>query len=583
MCVKKEDFKRCDQSGFCTRQRAYGDLVDKTNTGNASPYKVIPDSVELNKKEGYITAKVLKTAENTLPDSKPIEVKFNLRLDLLKSGSVRMHFEEAEDTLKSRFDVSSFALENNKPENAKKIDSKTDKDTISFTFGENNDLTTLVLTYNPLKIELVKDGEVALAFNQNGYFNFEEHRSKETPKPEEQQNEEAQDANQNDNQDDQQNANQGNEAAPENENAEATPEISEEERLKQEEIKNLIENTQKNMWSESFKSNTDSKPFGPESIGFDVAFLGYKNVYGIPQHTSPLSLKTTRNTGEYSEPYRLYNLDVFEYIVDSPMAIYGSIPFMLAHKKNQSAGFLFINASEMWIDVNKDETSTYTHWMAESGKLDIIFFVGKTPKDVIKKYMDITGKPALPQLFAIAYHQCRWNYNDEEDVLTVDSKFDEHGIPYDVIWLDIEHTDGKRYFTWDYSKFPDPIGLQDKIALKDDEKTFEMQDQHMVGESLLVKPITDKDQKEITVYLPTVSNWYNYMTKEAVKPDNNGNLTMKTDLRTIPVFIRGGSIIPQRLRHRRSSRAMKHDPYTLLIALDNKVKKKKKKKKKINL
>jgi len=61
------------------------------------------------------------------------------------------------------------------------------------------------------------------------------------------------------------------------------------------------------------------------------------------------------------------------------------------------------------------------------------------------------------------------------------------------------------------------------------------------------------------------------MTKEAVKPDNNGNITMKTDLRTIPVFVRGGSIIPQRIRHRRSSRAMKHDPYTLLIALDEKV------------
>ena len=28
---------------------------------------------------------------------------------------------------------------------------------------------------------------------------------------------------------------------------------------------------------------------------------------------------------------------------------------------------------------------------------------------------------------------------------SVDAKFDENDIPYDVIWLDIEHTDGKRY------------------------------------------------------------------------------------------------------------------------------------------
>ena len=26
----------------------------------------------------------------------------------------------------------------------------------------------------------------------------------------------------------------------------------------------------------------------------------------------------------------------------------------------------------------------------------------------------------------------------------VDAGFDEHAIPYDVIWLDIEHTNGKR-------------------------------------------------------------------------------------------------------------------------------------------
>jgi len=44
--------------------------------------------------------------------------------------------------------------------------------------------------------------------------------------------------------------------------------------------------------------------------------------------------------------------------------------------------------------------------------------------------------------------------------------FDEHDIPYDVLWLDIEHTDGKKYFTWDPVKFPNPQEMQDKIASK---------------------------------------------------------------------------------------------------------------------
>ena len=76
------------------------------------------------------------------------------------------------------------------------------------------------------------------------------------------------------------------------------------------------------------------------------------------------------------------------------------------------------------------------------------------------------GYQALPPLFSLGYHQCRWNYEDEADVKSVDASFDHHSIPYDVIWLDIEHTDGKRYFTWDSKRFPNPVELQQHLAKK---------------------------------------------------------------------------------------------------------------------
>eukprot|EP00439_Symbiodinium_sp_Y106_P044205 s2580_g5.t1 len=41
-----------------------------------------------------------------------------------------------------------------------------------------------------------------------------------------------------------------------------------------------------------------------------------------------------------------------------------------------------------------------------------------------------------------------------EDVLEVAGKFDQHRIPLDFIWLDLEHTNQKRYFTWDPDHFP---------------------------------------------------------------------------------------------------------------------------------
>ena len=49
---------------------------------------------------------------------------------------------------------------------------------------------------------------------------------------------------------------------------------------------------------------------------------------------------------------------------------------------------------------------------------------------------------------------------------------------------------------------------------------------------------------------------------------NNGHAVVSTPLSKIPVFLRGGSIVPKRERVRRSSELMKKDPFTLWVALD---------------
>ena len=49
------------------------------------------------------------------------------------------------------------------------------------------------------------------------------------------------------------------------------------------------------------------------------------------------------------------------------------------------------------------------------------------------------------QYFALGYHQSRWNYIDQQDVKTVAENFDIYDIPMDVMWLDIEYTDDKKY------------------------------------------------------------------------------------------------------------------------------------------
>nr|GME07730.1 phospholipid--sterol O-acyltransferase isoform X2 [Ipomoea batatas] len=50
-------------------------------------------------------------------------------------------------------------------------------------------------------------------------------------------------------------------------------------------------------------------------------------------------------------------------------------------------------------------------------------------------------------------------------VYHVDSKFNEHDIPYVVLWLAFEHTDGRHYFTWD-KMFPNSEEMQEWLIAK---------------------------------------------------------------------------------------------------------------------
>jgi alpha 1,3-glucosidase len=226
------------------------------------------------------------------------------------------------------------------------------------------------------------------------------------------------------------------------------------------------------MWSESFGGATDSKPRGPQALSVDASFPHASNVYGLPDRLQKLSLPSTIDSdgNPTAEPYRLYNLDIPHFESDNNFALYGSVPFAIAHSaQNGSAGLFFLNSAEMYVDVRRtawdgekqdegsgnvsdtqqSESGINLRWLAESGIVDLFFLPGPSPKDVSAQYAMLTGSTDLPQEFALGFHQCRWNYRDQKDLLAVNNNFDNFDMPADVLWLDIEHTDKKKYITWD--------------------------------------------------------------------------------------------------------------------------------------
>ncbi|XP_024024508.1 probable glucan 1,3-alpha-glucosidase [Morus notabilis] len=409
---KKEEFRTCNQTPFCKRARA------------RKPGYSSLSAREIRIENGDLKAKLIPTQNHENPEDQHHSKPLILTLSVYQDGIVRLKIDEDPnlDPPKKRFEVPYVIVEEFDQTKLWLQTHSTEADPSSSSSSSSvvyvSDGYEAVLRHDPFEVYVrEKGGKSVISLNSHGLFDFEQLKVKK---------------------------------------------------------QNGDEN-----WEERFRGHTDTRPFGPQSISFDVSFYGADFVYGIPEHATSLALKPTRGPGvEESEPYRLFSLDVFEYIHESPFGLYGSIPFMISHGERTS-GFFWLNAAEMQIDVlasgwdaesgislPSSQSRMDTFWMSEAGVVDAFFFVGPGPKDVVRQYTGVTGRPSMPQLFATGYHQCRWNYRDEEDVENVDSKFDEHDIPYDVLWLDIDHTVGRRYFTWDRALFPHPEEMQRKLFAK---------------------------------------------------------------------------------------------------------------------
>lgn len=112
------------------------------------------------------------------------------------------------------------------------------------------------------------------------------------------------------------------------------------------------------------------------------------------------------------------------------------------------------------------------------------------------------------------------------------------------------------------------------LEFPSDRAVLAMDDQWMVGGDLLVKPVAVAGDVTLPVYFPAASAWYDAVTgQRQVLPSASTAgagvvMTVAAPLNTIPVFQKGGSIVPRQMRARRSSSQMSGDPYTLIVALD---------------
>jgi alpha-glucosidase len=142
--------------------------------------------------------------------------------------------------------------------------------------------------------------------------------------------------------------------------------------------------------------------------------------------------------------------------------LYQAQPVFMAQKPGLAWG-LYLNCT--WfsqIDVGADHAN-HLKLITHGGELEYYLLYGPTPAQVVDSLTQLTGRPALPPLWALGYHQSRWSYMDEAEFRMLAKEFRQREIPIDVLHFDIDYMRGYRDFTWDPKRFPAPKKLIDEL------------------------------------------------------------------------------------------------------------------------
>jgi len=79
--------------------------------------------------------------------------------------------------------------------------------------------------------------------------------------------------------------------------------------------------------------------------------------------------------------------------------------------------------------------------------------MGDTAEQVLREFHSVIGKPYLPPLWALGFHQGSTSYNTSDTALESVKKYKEVGIPLEALFLDESYMDGYLPFNVDKNNF----------------------------------------------------------------------------------------------------------------------------------
>ena len=180
-----------------------------------------------------------------------------------------------------------------------------------------------------------------------------------------------------------------------------------------------------------------------------------EHIYGLGDKTGFLDKR--------GYAYEMWNSDIPDTHADFFPSLYKSVPFFISMRPHFTYGIFLDNTSKSYFDMGKEEAERY-YFAADGGDLDYYFIAGETMRDILGAYTGLTGRTALPQKWTLGYHQSRWGYITEDDIMDVAEKMRQCRIPCDSIHFDIDYMDAFKVFTWNRKNYKDPKKTLQKLT-----------------------------------------------------------------------------------------------------------------------
>jgi len=169
----------------------------------------------------------------------------------------------------------------------------------------------------------------------------------------------------------------------------------------------------------------------------------------------------TGNLNRRGEAHTNWNTDNPGYQVDDD-DLYSSFPFYIGIHHELSYGIFFDNTYKSLFNFGASN-DRFSSFGADGGEMNYFFIYGSNIRQLLNQYTLLTGRINIPPMWSLGFHQSRWSYYPDSEVLNLAQTFREKKIPLDVIHLDIHFMDAYKIFTWHPERFPNPAETLGKL------------------------------------------------------------------------------------------------------------------------